>query len=292
MANESKKYVLTLLKRLVPGTTDVRPCKNIEHCMDKRTRPCPDINALCISSYGESGRIIGGISFLFDIIVDNKENGIVLHRYGQAGAYTTLVEGNGINEIMEKLDNDEVIKDITEKTEFVRKEEADAKNFEIIEAFKRQVDDKIDDTPIILVTRKNKNGEYEELDKELIKIAKEKEEKTGNKIRIVDQSEVITKVYLLGITSKKVVRKIETESRSINDADNRVRIFVIPTRAAKKNEKAKYNGILTITSIEDDVIGINNIKDQWKKYFAEKYTGIEFIQVLELEKGTEIKNCI
>jgi hypothetical protein len=156
-----------------------------------------------------------------------------------------------------------------------------AENQKIIEAFKRYInrDDPDDKRNIILVVKKNSNGEYDNLDKKLIQIAREKEESSGIKIKIADQTEVDKKFYIFGISSNKSLKKLELEAGSINDADYSVSILVF--RLDKKNKKLKspYKdivGFLSINSIEDDVTNMNDKKDFWKKH-VEKFEGVHYI---------------
>lgn len=287
-----KKDILETLKRLVPGAIDITGCDYIEQCVNNNMRSCDDIKNLCISCRNND-RVIGGISFIYDIagVIGGKgrKNGIVLYRYGQEGYYAKMFEGNGINEIMEKVEKDEVIKDITEKTKFVRDEQKDAEDLKKIDAFKRYIDQSSGDSVCILVTRKNSDGEYEDIDKKLIEIAKEKEEKTGKKIKIIDESEVDKNIYVLGIESRDLIKKLEFEVDKINDADNRIHIFVLPV---KKNEhQSKYAGILAIHSTEDDILGVSDEKDRWRTYFIEKYKKLSFIGNEIFKDGDKATRC-
>jgi len=289
---KTKNDVLAVSKRLVPGTTSIDHCGKLEYCMSSKMRLCGDIKNLCIPC-SDGKKIIGGLSFLFNLAGSmEKENGIAIYRYGQEGSYAKMFEGDGINDIMEKVENDEVIKEITENTNFVTNERKEAEDLEMIEAFKRSVDQSDNDTTCILVVRKNNDGEYDNLDKELIKIAKEKEEKTGKQVKIIDESEINRKIYVIGICSKKILKKITVEVEKINDADSRIHIFVIPTSRRpwskiSTRHQPEYAGILAINSIDDDVTNVNDKKDIWKKYFAEKYKGLHFINIETIEN---IKN--
>jgi len=278
---KTKNKLLTISKRLVPGTIDISHCDDIGDCVGNKMRSCNDIKNLCISCR-DNERVIGGISFTFDIggIKDGK-NGIVIYRYGQEGSCAKMIEGNGIEDIMGKLEKDEEITDITERTKFIKKERKEADDLEIIESFKRYVDQSESDF-CILVTKKNSSGEYEALDKELIKIAKEEEEKTGKRIKIVDASELDRKVYVLGICSKEIMQKLVLEAKIIGDIESRVYMFVVPVTKIPGSKASKLNlqdcvGILLINSIDDDVVGVDDKKDEWKKYFTEKYKDLRFI---------------
>jgi hypothetical protein len=287
---KTKNKLLTISKRLVPGTIDISHCHDLGDCVNNKMRSCNDIKNLCISCR-DNERVIGGISFTFGIgDIKDGENGIVIYRYGQEGDCAKMIEGNGIEDIMGKLEKDEEITDITERTKFIKKERKEADDLEIIEAFKRYVDQSDADF-CILVTKKNSGGEYEDLDKELIKIAKEKEEKTGKRIKIVDGSEIDRKVYVLGIYSKEIMEKLILEAKTINDVESRVHIFVIPVAKIPGSKTSKHNlpdyvGILAINSIDDDVVGVDDKKDEWKKYFTEKYKELQFIST---EMMTNIK---
>jgi len=278
---KTKNRLLAMSKRLVPGTIDIGHCADIGDCMAKKVRVCNDIKNLCISCR-DNERIIGGISFIFGPSeMNDGKNGVVIYRYGQEGSYTKMIEGNGINDIMGKLEKDDVVKDITERTKFIKKERREADDLKIIDSFKRYIDQSESDF-CILVTKKNSSGEYEDLDRELIKIAKEKEEKTGKLIRIVDISEIDRKTHMLGICSKEIMRKLILDIETISDAENRMNIFVIPISKKPGSKPSKHNlpdyvGILVINSIDDDVIGVNDKKDEWKKYFTEKYKELRFI---------------
>lgn len=278
---KTKNEVLEVSKRLVPGTTSIDHCGKLEYCMNSKMRLCGDIKNLCIPcSDGE--KIIGGLSFLFNVAGSmGKENGIAIYRYGQEGSYAKMFEGNGMNDIMEKVEKDEVIKEITERTKFIMDERREADDQKVIEAFKRHTDQSDNATTCILVVRKNSDGEYGNLDNELIKIAKKKE-KSGKKIKIIDESEMDRKIYVLGISSKKILKKLELDAKTINDADNRVHIFVIPTSRCSGSKisthnQPEYAGILAIISIDDDAANVNDKKDRWKKYFTEKYKALHFI---------------
>lgn len=279
---KAKDNVLAMMKRLVPGTISIGNCDAVEYCMSNSMRSCDDIKNLCVSCR-DNDRIIGGISFLYGGTIGGKsgKNGIVLYRYSQEGSYANMFEGDGINDIMEKIEKDETINDIAEKTKFIRDENKEAEDLKTIEAFKRYIDQSDNDDICILVTRKNSSGEYEDLDKKLIEIA-EKEKRSGNKIKIVDGSEIDRKTYVLGINSKELAKKLELEANAINDADNRVHVFVFPAYGSKG--KNKYAGILAISSIEDDVLNVNDNKDTWKKHFTEKYKGLTFISTETFRK--------
>ena len=277
---KTKNRLLVTSKRLVPGTIDIGHCNNIEDCMDNKMRSCGDIKNLCISCR-DNERIIGGISFIFDLSNTTKDgkNGIVIYRYGQEGSCVKMFEGKGIYDLMGKFEKDEVIKGITERTEFIKKERREAEDSKTIEAFKRYIDQS---DSCMLVTQKNSSGEYEDLDKELIKIAKEKEENTGKKIKIIDRTEIDRKTYILGIFSKETMKKLILEAETISDAESRVHIFVMPVSKAPGSKGSKLNlhdyvGILAINSIEDDAVGVDDKKDEWKKYFTEKYKELQFI---------------
>lgn len=272
--DQEKNKVLTMLKRLVPGTINIEPCDDIEYCMENRVRSCGDIKNLCILCR-DNDKIIGGISFLLDI---SGKNGIIIHRMGQEGGCVKGFEGKGIDDIMKKVEGDKIIKDITERTKFVKDEQKEAEDSKIIENFKKYVDQS-DKDGCILLTRKNSNGEYEDLDKKLIEIAKEKEENTGKKIKIVDKSELDRKIYVFGIGSNELMKKLRLEADIINNSDvDRVYIFVMPIMKSNKFKDGKeHAGILAINSIDDDILGIDEIKDRWKKYFTEKYEGLTFI---------------
>ena len=277
MAKNQKNDILATIKRLVPGTISIGNCEEIEYCMNNNMRSCNDMKNLCVSSR-DNERIIGGISFIFG--GKGGKNSIVIYRYGQAGYYVNLFEGNGFEEIMEKVDKDETIKDITDRTKFIKDEAKDAEDDNIIEAFKRYVDQSDEEDLCILVTKKDNSGNYNELDNELIKLAKEKE-KTGQKIKIIDESEIDKKVYILGIGSIELIKKLELDGNTMMEADNRIHIFVFPTHKNTGFNDAKmqnkYAGILTINSVEDDVTGVDDKKDSLKKYFTEKYKGLSFI---------------
>lgn len=212
----------------------------------------------------------------------------MIYRYGQEGSCAKMIKGNGINDIMGKLEKDELINDITERTKFIKRERRDAEDLKIIDAFKRHIDQS-ESGICVLVTRKNSSGEYEDLDMELIRIAKEKEEKTGKKIKIVDMSEIDRKIYVLGISSKEIMEKLILEANTINDVESRVHIFVIPvskTRGSKAPNRnlPDYVGILAINSIDDDAVGIDDKKDEWEKYFTEKYKELRFISAEDRDK--------
>lgn len=279
--NMTENKLLEVSKRLVPGTINIGHCDDLEDCMHNKMRACGDIKNLCISCR-DNERVIGGMSFIFTPNgINDWKNGIVIYRYGQEGFCAKMIEGNGIDDIMGKIEKDEVIKDITERTKFIKKERSDADNSEIIEGFKRYIDQSGSD-PCILVTRKNSSGEYGELDKELIKVAKEKEEKTGNRIKIVDMSEIDRKIYVFGICSKEIMQKLYLDAKTINDVESRVHIFVFPTIKIPGSKASKVNlrdcvGILAINSIDDDVTRVDDKKDEWKKYFTEKYKELQFI---------------
>lgn len=283
---KTKNDVLMLAKRMVPGTADIELCKILEYCTENNVRYCGDIKTLCITCReGEGGyrKILGGMSFLYGIEVKGKKNGIVVHRYGQAEGYATLVEGDGINDILEKFEKDEVIKDITEKTKFIRDEQKEAEDLKKIEAFKMS-------DANILVTQKNSNGKYSDLDKRLIEIANEKEKETGNKIKIIDKSEISKTAYIFGIdcidcidSNSSLMKKLELEAKEIMDVDDRISIYIFPGKLPGKC--SEYLGFLAIYSMEDDILGINDEKDRWRKYFTEKYTGISFIETYKGEDG-------
>lgn len=265
---ESKDRMLAMLSRAVPGTTSIDNCKLLEYCMDKQVRKCGDMESICIMCI-EEGNIIGGVAFPFGIkfggYLDDKKP-LMIYRFGQSDSYMTTIEGEGFDDLIKKCEEDPGVKEITERTKFIKKEKKEFEDLETIEAFKRS-------DATILVTRKNKQGEYEELDKKLIKIAEEKEKETGVKIRIIDKSEIVKNVYLLGIENKELVKKLEVETEVIRDIDDRILIMV-----NRGNYHGKYVGVLAINSVDDDVIGNNVEKDRWKEYFINKYgDGLTYI---------------
>lgn len=265
--NTDEKYkddIEERLKKLIPGTEQIDHCITLETCMEGRFRYCGDIKMLCITCKTEHGKRLGGLSFVFD-----ARNAIVIHRYDEAQSYVKAVVGKGFDDIAEKYEKDTVLQEITKRTKFNRDERKEAENEQKIDAFKRSDAD-------ILVTRKNKTtGELDDLDRKLIEIAKEKEEKTGKKIRIIDESEIEKKVYILGIHSKKVFNKIELEIKSIMEADERITMLVL-----KSKEYTEYVGYLAIDSINDNILGENVEKDKLLHYFTKKYTGLEFIETV------------
>lgn len=267
---KSKDSILEKIKRLIPGTEQIEHCKILETCMDNNFRYCGDIKMLCITCRGEQG-VLGGLSFLFD-----ARNGIVIQRYNEAESYITAIEGKGFDDITEKYENDDVLNEITEKTKFQRDERKEAEDQQKIDSFKRQ------DVDILLTRRNKKTGEYEDIDKKLIEIAKEKEQKTGKKIKIIDESELEPKIYILGIRSKKVSNKIELEIKSIEEADERIYILIF------NSQQPEYVSFLVIRSINDDILGNNEEKDRWRDYFIEKFTELNFIETKTLEKFDSI----
>ena len=276
-SKKSKNAVLTLAKRLVPGTVNILPCKMIEYCTLNGVSYCGDIKMLCLSCEDDDKKIIGGLSFIFGgvdgIDITKGKNGIAIHRYNQAGSYATAIEGNGIDEILEKFEKDETIKEITEKTKFIRDEEKEAEDLKKIEAFKR-----IDLG--VLITKKKSDGGYEKLEEEFIRIAKQKEKNTGKKIKIIDESEIYNTVYTFCIVSKKLMKKLELDAKRIEDADGRILIQVV--HIEKSGIYPNYVGILAISSVEDDVFETNDEKDKWRKYFTENYIELCFVEKIRL----------
>lgn len=263
---KTKEHILEKIKRIIPGTEQIEHCKVLETCMDNRFRSCGDIKMLCITCRGECG-VLGGISFLFD-----ARNGIVIQRYNEAESYIKAIVGKGFDDIAEKYEKDDVLNEITKSTKLLRDERKEAEDQQKIDAFKRQDID-------ILVTRRNKKtGEYQDIDKKLIEIAKEKEQKTGKKIKIIDESELEPKIYILGISSKKVLSKIELEIKSIEEADERIYLLIF------KSKQPEYAGFLVIRSVNDDIIGDNNEKDRWRDYFTEKFSGLDFIDTITMDR--------
>lgn len=265
---ESKDRILTMLSRAIPGTTAIDNCKYLEHCMSTQIRKCGDIKKVCIMCI-EEGNVIGGVAFPFGLKfgndLDNKKP-ILIYLFGQSDSYMTAIEGKGFDDLIEKFEKKPEIKKIIENTQFIKNEKKEFENLATIEAFKRS-------DATILVTRRNKQGEYEELDKKLIDVAKEREKETGIKIKIVDRSEIVRNVYLLGIDNKKLVKELEIEVEAMCDVDERLFILVNPG-----NYKGNYEGVLAINSMEDDVVGNNEEKDRLKEYFMNKYgTGLTFI---------------
>lgn len=263
---KSKDDMLEKIKRIIPGTEQIGYCKILETCMDKKFRSCGDIKMLCITCRGVHG-VLGGLSFLFD-----AKHGIVIQRYNEAENYINAIEGKGFDDIAEKYEKDDVLNEITESTKLMRDERKEAEDQQKIEAFKRQ------DVDILITRRNKKTGEYEDIDKKLIEIAKEKEQKTEKKIKIIDESELEPKIYILGIRSKKVLNKIELEIKSIEETDERIYILIF------KSKQPEYAGFLVIRSINDDIVGNNDEKDRWRDYFMEKYTRLDFIDAQTMEK--------
>lgn len=268
MTKEPKDKIVMMLNRAIPGTSAIDNCKYLEYCMDAQIRKCGDIKKVCIMCL-EEGKVIGGIAFPFGLKLGNDFHGkkpILIYRFGQSDNYMTAIEGKCFDDIIEKFEKDPGIKEITERTQFIKDEKKEAEDLATIEAFKRS-------DATILVTRRNKHGEYEELDKKLIDIAREKEIETGIKIKTIDRSEISKNVYLFGIDNKELMDKLEIEAESICDIDERAFILVNPG-----NYKGKYEGVLAINSMEDDIGGNNTEKDRLKEYFMNKYgTGLTFI---------------
>jgi hypothetical protein len=265
---KSEDKILMMLSRLIPGTTSFDNCRYLGYCMDSQTRKCGDIKKVCLMSIDE-GNVIGGIAFPFGIkfgsYIDNKKP-ILIYRFGQSDNYMTAIEGKCLDDVIEKFEKDPGIKKITERTQFIKNERKESEDLEIIEAFKRS-------DANILVVRRDKQGEYAKLDKKLIDIAKVKEKETGIKIKIIDANNISKHVYLLGIGNKDLIDKLEIEAKSICDIDERTFILVNPG-----NYKGKYEGVLAINSMQDDVIGDNVEKDRLKEYFMNKYgKGLTFI---------------
>lgn len=258
---ESKDKLLTMLSRAIPGTTAIDNCKYLEHCMNAQIRKCGDIKKVCIMCL-EEGKVIGGVAFPFGLKFGNgldSKNQILIYLFGQSDFYMTGIEGKGFDDLIEKFEKEPEIKKIIEKTQFIKNEKKEFENLATIEAFKRS-------DATILVVRRNKQGEYEEFDKKLIDIAREKEKETGIKIKIIDRSEIVRNVYLLGIDNKKLLKELEIEVEAMCDADERLLILVNPG-----NYKGKYEGVLVINSLEDDIVGNNVEKDRLKEYFMNKY---------------------
>jgi len=260
---KQKDKILTMLTRAVPGTTEIDNCKYLESCMDAQIRKCGDIKKVCIMCL-EEGKVIGGVAFplglKFGGNIDSKKP-ILIYRFGQSDSYMTAIEGKGFDDVIEKVERDPGVKKITERTKFINDEKREFEDLAAVEAFKRS-------DATILVTRRNKQGEYEELDKKLIDIAKEKEKETGVKIKIIDKSEIVRNTYLLGIDNKELLEKLEIEAKVICDIDERM--FVLVNQG---NYKGKYEGVLAINSVEDDIVGNNVEKDRLKEYFMNKYSG-------------------
>ncbi len=258
---ESKDKMLSMLSRLVPGTTRIDNCRHLELCIDAQTRKCENIKNICISCI-EGGDIIGGVAFIFDLkLGENLGNKrpLLIYRFGQSDSYMTAIEGKGFDDLIGKFEKDPEIKRITERTQFIKDEKKEFEDSAKIDAFKRSKAD-------VLIVRRNKQGEYEKVDKRLIDIAKEKEKEIGVKIRIIDESEIVRNVYLLGICSKELVERLEVEIDTMDGIDNTM--FILVRRASRDS---KYKGVLAINSMKDDVIGNNVEKDRMKKYFMDKY---------------------
>jgi hypothetical protein len=268
MIKESKDKILTMLSRVIPGTNAIDNCKYLENCMDMQVRKCGDIKNVCVMCL-EEGKVIGGIAFPFGLKLGKDFDGkkpILIYRFGQSDNYMTAIEGKCFDDIIEKFEKDPGVKEITERTQFIKNEKKEFEDLATIEAFKRS-------DATVLVVRRNKQGEYEELDKKLIDIAKEKEKETGIKIKIIDGSEISKNAYLLGIDNKELIEKLEIEAEAICGIDERTFILVNPG-----NYKGKYEGVLVINSMEDDIVGSNVEKDRLKEYFMNKYgKGLTFI---------------
>lgn len=290
---KSKNSILDMLKRAIPGTTSIDNCEKLANCMEKKIRICGDIKVPCIRCFGEENAI-GGLAFPFGIdLGEDVKSPIVIYRYGQTDSYATMIKGENFDNIVEKFEKDENIKEITEKTKFIRDEQREAENLGKIEAFKRS-------DANILVTRKNEEtGEYPELDLKLIEIAKEKEERTGVKIKIVDETELDRRTCLLGILTtsdikqkklKILVKNLEREARTVSDADERIFVHVSSKNDVLIAEK-QYRVIIAITSIEDDILEKDDVKNKMKEYFLNKYKELCFIitETYEGKNKEEIK---
>ena len=267
----SKDAMLEKLKRAVPGTTSIESCEGLEYCFTRKIRMCMDIKSVCIRCY-ERGEVIGGLAFPFGIKIKGK-NPIMIYRFGQSERYMTAIEGKGFDDVITKFEKEPIVKEITERTKFIRNEKKEFEDNQKIEAFRRSKAD-------MLVIQKNKLGEYENIEKRLIEVAKEKERETGVKIRIVDRDEIVKNVYLFGITNEKLVRILEIDAKTMFDADERLFIFVFPGEFM-----GNYKGALTIGSLEDDINENDIEKDRLKKWLMEKYgEGLCFICKEKLER--------
>jgi hypothetical protein len=265
---ESEDRIIKMLNRAIPGTGAIDNCKYLEDCMDMQIRKCGDIKKVCIMCL-EDGNVIGGLAFTFGLKFGkdfNDKKPIIMYRFGQSDNYMTAIEGKGFDDIIKKFEENPAIEEITKRTKFINDEKKESEDLATIEAFKRS-------DATILVTRRNRQGEYEELDKKLIDVAKEKEKETGIKIKIIDRSEISKNVYLLGIDNKELVKELEIEVEAMCEVDERLFILVNPG-----NYKGNYEGVLAINSMEDDVVGNNKEKDRLKEYFMNKYgAGLTFI---------------
>jgi len=65
---------------------------------------------------------------------------------------------------------------------------------------------------------------------------------------------------------------LEIEVEAIQNIDDR--IFLLVNHG---DYNGKYEGVLAINSIDDDVVGNNIEKDRMKEYFMNKYGGLTFI---------------
>jgi hypothetical protein len=264
---ESKNKLVTMLSRVIPGTTSIDNCKHLEYCIDRQIRKCGDIKKLCVMCI-EKGNVIGGIAFPFGLKLGNdleSKNPIFIYRYGQSDRYITGIEGKGFEDLIEKFEKEPEIKRITERTQFIKDERKEFEDLSKIEAFKRS-------NATVLIVRRNKQGEYEEIDKKLMNVAREKEKETGIKIKIIDENDIVKNVYLLGIDNKELVKKLEIDVESLQNIDDRIFLLV-----SQGNYNGKYEGVLAINSIDDDIFGENVEKDRMKEYFMNKYEGLTFI---------------
>ncbi len=267
----SKDAMLEKLKRAVPGTTSIENCEKLEYCFTRKIRYCRDIKSVCIRCY-ERGDVIGGLAFPFGIKIKGKDP-IMIYRFGQSDRYMTAIEGKGFDDVITKFEKEPVVREITEKTKFIRNEKKEFEDNQKIEAFKRSKAD-------VLIVHRNKLGEYEDIDKKLIEVAKEKERETGVKIKIIDDEEIVKNVYIFGITNEKLVRILEIDVKTMFDADERLLIFVFAGEFM-----GIYKGVLTIGSLEDDINENDIEKDRLKKYFMEKYgEGLCFICKEKVER--------
>lgn len=262
----TKEVMLEKLKRAVPGTTSIEMCEILENCFTRQVRMCGNIKNVCIKCY-EKEKIIGGLGFPFGIEIWGKgKNPIMIFRFGQSDRYITKIEGKGFDDIIEKFENEPMVKEITEKTKFIRDEKKEFEYSQKIEAFKRS-------KASVLIVHRNELGEYEEIDKRLMEIAKEKEKETGVKIKIVGEDEIVKNVYLLGIENEKLFEKLEMDANMMMETDERLSIFVFPGEFM-----GKYKGALTINSLTDDISENDVEKDRLKKYFMERYgEGLSFV---------------
>lgn len=94
---------ISQIRELIPECAEIRRCPELNYCTEKSGRLCGNKDKPCyITSRGEE---IKGV-----ILLDFKNNLVVVHKYGEEGEYARVVTPDGIDIKMDGKEPKEKLK--------------------------------------------------------------------------------------------------------------------------------------------------------------------------------------